>query len=221
MNIDKVAILVNKAALEFDKISNPHFAEYDLTASQYRIIKFLYAQPSRTARVVDLERQYSMTHPTTLGLLEALKKKGFTVRIDNPNDGRGKLVALTKKADRMQDELEALGAKIEDKLTERLSANEKGVLVISTITIPDNQLETAGYSLVSMLVLLGYRLHYLRKSDLTSAADRPAPPQRRPPNAAPSAPSPARSAHRSKSSCASRIRRPAGPSRRWAVRRAH
>ena len=130
MNIDKVAILVKKAALEFDKVSNPYFAEYDLTASQYRIIKFLYAQPTRTTRVVDLERQYSMTHPTTLGLLEALEKKGFTTRIDNPNDARGKLVALTKKADEMQGELEALGAKIEDKLTERLSDNEKNALVV-------------------------------------------------------------------------------------------
>ena len=130
MNIDKVAILVKKAALEFDKVSNPYLAEYDLTASQYRIIKFLYAQPTRTARVVDLEHQYSMTHPTTLGLLDALEKKGFTTRIDNPNDARGKLVALTKKADEMQSELEALGAKIEDKLTERLSDNEKNALVV-------------------------------------------------------------------------------------------
>ena len=130
MRVDKVAILVKKAALEFDKISNPYFAEYDLTASQYKIIKFLYAQPTRTARVVDMERQYSMTHPTTLGLLDALEKKGFTTRIDNPNDGRGKLVALTEKADGMQDELEALGAKIEDKLTERLSCNERTALVV-------------------------------------------------------------------------------------------
>ena len=130
MRVDKVAVLVKKAALEFDKISNPYFSEYDLTASQFKIIKFLYAQPTRTARVVDLERQYSMTHPTTLGLLDALEKKGFTTRIENPNDGRGKLVALTEKADGMQDELEALGAKIEDKLTERLSCNERAALVV-------------------------------------------------------------------------------------------
>ena len=128
--INKVAILVKKAALEFDKISNPFFAAYDLTASQYRVIKFLYAQPTRTARVVDLERQYSMTHPTTLGLLDALEKKGFTTRIVNPNDARGKLVALTKNADDMQTELEALGLQIEDKLTEKLTNGEKEQLVV-------------------------------------------------------------------------------------------
>ena len=127
--ISKVALLVKKAALEFDKISNPFFAAYDLTASQYKVLKFLYAQPTRTARVVDLERQYSMTHPTTLGLLDTLEKKGFTTRIVNPNDARGKLVALTKKADDMQTELEALGSQIEDKLTEKLTKGEKEQLV--------------------------------------------------------------------------------------------
>lgn len=130
MNLDKVAILVKKAALEFDKISNPYFAEYDLTASQYKIIKFLYMQPTRTARVVDLERQYSMTHPTTLGLIEALEKKGFTTRIENPNDARGKLVALTDKADSMQNELEELGERIENKVTARLSAKQREQLIV-------------------------------------------------------------------------------------------
>ena len=66
-----------------------------------------------------------MTHPTTIGLLDALEKKGFTTRVENPNDARGKLVALTEKADAMQSELEALGTKIENKLTERLSDEER------------------------------------------------------------------------------------------------
>ncbi len=129
MSINKVAVLVKKAALEFDKLSNAHFAAYDLTASQYRMLKYLYAQPSRTARVVDLERHYSMTHPTTLGLLVALEKKGFTKRVDNPNDARGKLVALTEKADAMQGPLEELGDRLEDQLTEKLSGKERTQLI--------------------------------------------------------------------------------------------
>ena len=70
-----------------------------------------------------------MTHPTTLGLLDALEKKGFTTRVDNPNDVRHKLVTLTKKADSMQSELEQLGVEIEEKLTERLTADEKQQLI--------------------------------------------------------------------------------------------
>ena len=129
MNINKSAILIKKASLEFEKISNPIFAAYDLTAAQYKVLKLLYSQETRTARVVDLEREYSMTHPTALGLLDQLEKKGFTTRIDNPKDGRGKLIALTEKADVMQEELESLGEEIENKLTENLTAEEKDVLI--------------------------------------------------------------------------------------------
>lgn len=129
MNIRKAGVLVKKAALEFDKISNPILSEYNLTASQYKIIKFLYTSESRTARVVDLEKTFSMTHPTTLGLLKQLEKKGFVKRVANPNDARGKLAALTAKADSMQDELIVLGDTIEEKLTERLTAAETAQLV--------------------------------------------------------------------------------------------
>ena len=129
MKINKAAILIKKASLEFEKVANPIFAEYDLTASQYRILKFLYASELRTARAVDLEKYYSMTHPTTLGLLEQLEKKGFIKRMENPNDARGKLVALTEKADNMQNELEVLGNTIEEKLTQRLTAEETAQLV--------------------------------------------------------------------------------------------
>ncbi len=129
MQQDKVAILIKKASLEFDKLANPYFAKFELTAAQYKILKYLYAQNSGTARVVDLEKFYSLTHPTTLGLLEYLEKKDFVERIDNPNDKRGKLVALTDKAQNMRETLVALGDVIEDKLTKSLTEQEKEQLV--------------------------------------------------------------------------------------------
>ena len=129
MKIDKVAILVKKAALESDKISNSFFGKCNLSASQYKVLKYLYAQETRTARVVDLERKFSMTHPTTLGLLEQLEKRGLTKRIPNPNDARGKLVALTEKANSMQEELEALGDSVEAKVTEYLTSDEREELI--------------------------------------------------------------------------------------------
>ena len=129
MQQDKVAILIKKASLEFEKISNPYFAKYELTVAQYKILKYLYNEPSGTARVVDLEKYYSMTHPTTLGLLEYLEKKEFIKRIDNPNDKRGKLVALADKAQRMRDTLIPLGELIDNKFTESLTKQEKEQLV--------------------------------------------------------------------------------------------
>lgn len=129
MNTNKVTILVKKAALEFDKISNPIFDGYDLTASQYKVLKFLYAQPSRTARVVDIEKYYSLTHPSTIGLLDNLEKKGFITRVRNPNDARSRIISLTEKADNMQNELEGLGNTLENKITENLTETEKAQLV--------------------------------------------------------------------------------------------
>ena len=122
---DKVAILVKKAALAFDRLANPVLGQYDLTASQYRILKFLYAQPSRRARMVDTENCYSLTHPTTIGLLANLEKKGFVIRVPNPKDARSKLISLTEKADAMQDEPVSLGSAIADELTVNLIENEK------------------------------------------------------------------------------------------------
>ena len=126
---DKAAILVKRAALEFDKISNPIFADYDLTASQYKVLKYLYAREDGTARIVDLEKEYSLTHPTTLGLVDMLESKGFVSRIPNPNDARGKLVSLTRKSLDMKDDLLALGEDIEKKLTANLNENEREQLI--------------------------------------------------------------------------------------------
>ena len=129
MSMNKVAILVKKAALQFDKLSNPILAEYDLTVAQFKVLKFLYVQPSRTARVVDIEKYYSLTHPTTIGLLDNLEKKGFITRIQNPADARSKLISLTDKADGMQSELEGLGDTLESGMTENLTEEEKTQLV--------------------------------------------------------------------------------------------
>ena len=127
--IDKAVILIKKAALEFEKVANPMFAEYDLTASQYKILKFLYVRESHSSRLVDLEKEYSMTHPTAIGLVNTLKEKGFVARTTNPDSARGKLIVLTEKADSMQEELLKLGDAVEDKLTERLNSEERAQLI--------------------------------------------------------------------------------------------
>ena len=121
--------MIDKAALEFEKVANPIFAEYDLTASQYKLLKFLYASKSRSSRLVDMEKEYSMTHPTAIGLVNTLEEKGFVARTTNPDSARGKLIVLTEKADSMQEELVKLGDTVEDKLTERLTLDERAQLI--------------------------------------------------------------------------------------------
>lgn len=125
MNSDRIAVLIKTASIEFDKMANPILADYDLTASQCRVLKFLYMQQNQNARIVDIENECAITHPTVLGLLDSLEKKGFIFKIVNPGDARSKLISLTPKAQGLQTELESVVAKIDHTWVEHLSEQER------------------------------------------------------------------------------------------------
>ena len=129
MFIDRVAILIKKAALEFEKMSNPVLLEYGLTGAQYKLLKYLFAHPAGSVRQVDMERYYSMTHPTAIGLLEQLEKKGYIQRSVNPSDKRSRVITLTDKAYEMQEILTKAGDKLEEKFTAKLTESERKQLI--------------------------------------------------------------------------------------------
>ena len=129
MDTDKIAILIKVASLEADKIQQPVLQSCGLSVSQYKFLKFLYSSPKDSVRVVDLENYYSMTHPAVIDILKVLEKKGYTVRVVNPNDARSKIVSLTDKAYAAQKELEDLGDAMEEAVTSNLSDAEKQQLV--------------------------------------------------------------------------------------------
>ncbi len=122
---DRIAVLIKTASIEFDKMANPILADYDLTASQCRILKFLFMQQNESARIVDIEKECAITHPTVLGLLDSLEKKDFVLKIVNPQDARSKLISLTPKAKFMQTELETVVAKIDHTWVESLTEQER------------------------------------------------------------------------------------------------
>ena len=129
MKINKIAILIKKASLQFDKISNKILEPYEISATQYKILKFLYAKDNHRARVTDLEEFLSMTHPTTIGHIDYLEKKGLVDRIANPNDARGKLITPTKTALSLENELNKVGEDIENELTKNLNPKEKEEMI--------------------------------------------------------------------------------------------
>ena len=129
MNIDKIAILIKKAALEAEKAQMPILQSHDLSVAQYKFLKYLYNAPRDSVRIVDLETYYSMTHPAVIDILKVLEKKGYTTRIMNPEDARSKIVSLTEKAYAEQQELEGLGDKMEDSVTKNLGADEKREMI--------------------------------------------------------------------------------------------
>ena len=129
MNIDKVAILIKKAALEAEKVQTPILQSHDLSVAQYKLLKYLYSAPKDSVRVVDLETYFSMTHPAVIDILKVLEKKGYTTRNVNPEDARSKIVSQTDKAYLGQSELEGLGDKMEESVTKNLSDDEKKEMI--------------------------------------------------------------------------------------------
>ena len=129
MRIDKVAILIKKAALGAEKMQMPILQSHDLSVAQYKFLKYLYSAPKESVRVVDLETEYAMTHPAVIDILKVLEKKGYTERLVNPEDARSKIVVLTEKAYAERQELEGLGDKMEEAVTKNLSAEEKKELI--------------------------------------------------------------------------------------------
>lgn len=129
MNLDKAAILIKKAALEFDKLSNAVLGEYNLTTSQYKVMKYLYEEAENGVRIVDLEKYYSMSHPTTIGIVQNLEKKGLVEYRENPNNARSRFIVPTAEAMELKDDIEGIGNELETELTKNLSEKERQRLV--------------------------------------------------------------------------------------------
>ena len=127
MNNKKIAILIKKLVLEFDKIANPKLALYDLTPTQYKILKYLYDHENVIG--MDIQNAYSMTNPTVTGILQNMESGGWIERVPNPNDSRSKLIKLTNKALSKKDELYELGENLEKIFTKDLTKSEQNKLI--------------------------------------------------------------------------------------------
>ena len=122
MNNKKIAILIKKLALEFDKIAIPNLAPYNLTPTQFKILKYLYDHDNVIG--MDIQNAYSMTNPTVTGIIQNMESGGWIERVLNPNDSRSKIIKLTKKSLDKKDELYNLGDNLEKEFTKDLTKEE-------------------------------------------------------------------------------------------------
>lgn len=113
MNINRTAILIKKLALEFDKLAIPELAPYDLTPTQFRVIKYILNNPDLNIRQRDIEIEYSMTNPTVTGILQNLEKNNWIERVKNSDDARSKVIKLTEKTLKQKDAFYKTGDNLE------------------------------------------------------------------------------------------------------------
>lgn len=125
MNNNRTAILIKKLALEFDKLAIPELAPYDLTPTQFKVIKYLLNNQDLNIRQRDIENEYSMTNPTVTGILQNLEKNHWIERVKNSDDARSKVITLTEKALKQKDELYKLGDGLERRFLKGLDSTEQ------------------------------------------------------------------------------------------------
>lgn len=123
-------ILIKRASLVFDKLSNQLLAPYDLTGSQFKILMVLYQSSAGSVRQTDIEAKFSMTNPTVTGLVQKLEAKDLVKRMPHPEDRRSKVLVLTDRAIAMKDALLALSDSLEAQMTANLSAEESDQLEV-------------------------------------------------------------------------------------------
>lgn len=130
MSNDKVAILIKRAALVVEKMSNHVLVPYELTHTQYKILMVLFRNKGKQIRQADIETHFSMTNPSVTGIIQNLEKKGLVQRIQNPDDKRSKLLTLTEQAVSMEQELRAQGESLEKQVTAKLTEDESRQLIV-------------------------------------------------------------------------------------------
>lgn len=120
----RISILIKRASLDFDKLSNQLLSPFDLTGSQFKILMVLYMSPAGSVRQTDIEAKFSMTNPTVTGLVHKLEAKDLVNRMPHPEDRRSKVLVLTERAIQMKEELLDLADSLEQQMTANLTEEE-------------------------------------------------------------------------------------------------
>ena len=130
MRTEKVGVLVKNISLEFEKLLNPRLMKHGLTVSQYKLLGYLYRHKDDNVIQADMEKFFSMTHPTTSGLIKQLIKKGYVVRKKNPDDARSRMIMLTDKALEMEETLTGIADAANAELTSSLTKEEREAFIL-------------------------------------------------------------------------------------------
>lgn len=124
-----VAITISKVNIKMNKVANSILAPYDLTYTQFKVMKFLYRNPPFSVRQVDIEERFALTNPSVTGILKNLECKRLVERKINPDDERSKIIGLTQKAYGMKDDLSLINKQLEDMISSVLTREEQDKVI--------------------------------------------------------------------------------------------
>lgn len=124
-----LSVSQNKVFKYFSKL----LEEFGVTPAQYGVLNCLWREgqlsPKQIGEMVYLEA------PTVSGILDKMQKAELIERSVDPKNRRNVLVIATQKSNKIRDEVEVATFKLNNKVLQNLSDNDKEVLKKSLETI--------------------------------------------------------------------------------------
>lgn len=111
---NNLGYLLNKSTKMLKNKFNDKLKEFDLTLSQWSVLRDVYSQELSDKELKDIspasvaQRLY-INRPTMSGIMDRLLKKGWIIATTNQNDRRSQIISLTEKSKNLMIELDELG----------------------------------------------------------------------------------------------------------------
>lgn len=101
---------------------------YELTMSQISVLGYLHENEDKLVTQKELEEKLQVSHPTIVGILKRLEKKGLIKTFFNPNKKTMKIVTLTEYEEELFKNINRMRKEFENKLLAGFTDDEKSRL---------------------------------------------------------------------------------------------
>ncbi|WP_410768898.1 MarR family winged helix-turn-helix transcriptional regulator [Fontibacillus sp. BL9] len=126
--MDNPGYLITKASMVLKTSITRRLIPYNVTASQWAVLRDVSSYPDGTMPAKIAERIYA-DRPTITGVLERLKRKGYIFMKENPDDKRSNLIFLTDHGKSLVNEIEHLSDDILEEALNEVSEHDRTIFV--------------------------------------------------------------------------------------------
>ncbi|MGJ7909969.1 MarR family winged helix-turn-helix transcriptional regulator [Neobacillus sp. LXY-1] len=132
--MNNIGYLIMKVSKELRYTLTKELAIYDLTASQWAVLKRLEMLEGDTSSIhlrtaVEIASMLDFDKPTMSGIVNRLCEKGMMVKEKHPNDKRSSILFLTSKAKELIPKLEMVSNGVMEDSLKRFSIEERDVFL--------------------------------------------------------------------------------------------
>ncbi|MEH7110423.1 MarR family winged helix-turn-helix transcriptional regulator [Bacillus sp. JJ1764] len=132
--MNNIGYLIMKVSKELRYTLTKELAIYDLTASQWAVLKRLEMLEGDSSSIhlrtaVEIASMLDFDKPTMSGIVNRLCEKGMMVKEKHPNDKRSSILFLTSKAKELIPKLEMVSNGVMEASLKRFSIEERDVFL--------------------------------------------------------------------------------------------